>query len=267
MRGKVLLTLCLLGFSFAEDQDPVKHVQEQRRMLRETYGLLIEQYIEEGKELFKKYGLDKCDFGAGPGVVKGVAAKLPRYFPDADRVMSLETRIYYCIAKNRGKTIQEVASEMTKNWQGPGSRPPSDMDKISFYIVSESRGMKIEPSVSHPKEKEALKVAEAVFYKRWGTLDFSCAVCHAGDGKRIRLQQTSNYADPYPKAKQQDANIYPIFRAASEATQFFHHRWADCLWQMRLPTLLPGSPLSDALTLYVYNMIRGKPIEGPNVAR
>ncbi|MEN3027948.1 MAG: sulfur oxidation c-type cytochrome SoxA [Aquificaceae bacterium] len=267
MKRFMIYGLILLGTGYAQEEDPVKHVQEQRRMLREAFGLLLEQYIEEGRELFKKYGLDRCDFGAGPGVVKGVAARMPRYFPDADRVMSLETRIYYCIAKNTGKSLQQVSSEMTKNWQGPGSRPPSDMDKISFYIVSESRGEKIDPPLKHPKEREALKVAEAVFYRRWGALDFSCAVCHAGDGKRIRLQQTSNYSEPYPKAKQQEFNIYPIFRAASEATQYAHHRWADCFWQMRLPTLIPGSLLSDALTLYVYHMIRGKTMEGPSVSR
>lgn len=267
MKAKgVVFALSVLGFAFAED-DPVEHVKKQRQMLRETFGLFIEQYIEEGRELFKKYGLDKCDFGAGPGVVKGVAAKMPRYFPDVDRVMGIESRIYYCVAKNTGKTYQQVAEEMTKNWVGPGSKPPSDIDKISFYIVSESRGMKIDPPLNHPKEKEALKVAEAVFYKRWGALDFSCAICHAGDGKRIRLQQTSNYRDPYPKAKQQDFNIYPIFRAASEATQYAQHRWADCFWQMRLPTLMPGAPLSDALTLYIMDRIRGKTIEGPNVSR
>ncbi|RMH04976.1 MAG: sulfur oxidation c-type cytochrome SoxA [Aquificota bacterium] len=267
MKRKALLgLLAFSGFVYAEE-DPVKKIKEQRQMLRETLGLVVEQYIEEGKELFKKYGLDKCDFGKGPGVVKGVAAELPKYFPDADRVMSLESRVYYCIAKSTGKSFQEVAAEMTKNWQGPGSKPPSDMDKISFYIVSESRGMKINPSVKHPKEKEYLKVGEEVFYRRWGALDFSCAVCHGADGKRIRLQQTSNYGQKYPKAQQQDFNIYPIFRAASEATQFAHHRWADCLWQMRLPTLIPGSPLSDALTLYIYYMLSGRPIEGPSIGR
>lgn len=265
-RIMLLGLLTMVGFSYAEE-DPVQKVKEQRKMLREAFGLLIEQYIEEGKELFKKYGLDKCDFGKGPGVVKGVAAELPKYFPDADRVMSLESRIYYCIAKNTGKSFEQVASEMTKNWQGPGSKPPSDMDKISFYIVSESRGMKISPSIKHPKEKEALRVAEEVFYRRWGALDFSCAVCHKTDGQRIRLQQTSNYGEKYPKAKQQDFALYPIFRAASEATQFAHHRWADCLWQMRLPTLKPGSLLSDALTLYIYYMMSGKTIEGPSVSR
>lgn len=263
---KIIPAALIFGFAFGED-DPVEHVKKQRQMLREAFGLLIEQYIEEGKELFKKYGLDKCDFGAGPGVVKGVAAKMPRYFPDVDRIMSLESRIYYCVAKNTGKDFRQVADEMTKNWTGPGSKPPSDLDKISFYIVSESRGMKIDPPVNHPKEKEALKVAEAVFFRRWGMLDFSCAVCHARDGQRIRLQQTSNYYDPYPKAKQQDFNIYPIYRAASEATQYAHHRWADCMWQMRLPTLLPGSILSDALSLYINHKIRGKEIEGPSVSR
>ena len=42
-----------------------------------------------------KVSLEKCDLGLGAGVVKGAYAQLPRYFPDADRVMDLESRIVW----------------------------------------------------------------------------------------------------------------------------------------------------------------------------
>src|SRR5438132_13486018 len=41
--------------------------------------------------------LERCDLGLGAGVVKGAYAHLPRSFPEADRVMDLETRLVWCM--------------------------------------------------------------------------------------------------------------------------------------------------------------------------
>jgi sulfur-oxidizing protein SoxA len=36
------------------------------------------------------------------------------------------------------------------------------------------------------------KMGEYIFYRRSGPQDFSCAICHGQDGKRIRLQDLGN---------------------------------------------------------------------------
>ena len=61
-----------------------------------------------------------------------------------------------------------------------------------MYVAAQSDGMPINPPLKHPAEKEALKVGEAYFWNRHGPMDFSCATCHAEDGKRVRLQGLVN---------------------------------------------------------------------------
>ena len=36
------------------------------------------------------------------------------------------------------------------------------------------------------------KIGEHIFYRRSGPQDFSCAICHGQEGKRIRLQELGN---------------------------------------------------------------------------
>ena len=39
-------------------------------------------------------------------------------------------------------------------------------------------------------------LGEALFFRRSGPFDFSCATCHAAEGLRIRLQGLPYLADP-----------------------------------------------------------------------
>src|SRR3954470_536445 len=49
-----------------------------------------------------KMSFEQCDLGLGPGVVKGAYAQLPRYFPDAGRVLDLESRLLDCMVRQQG---------------------------------------------------------------------------------------------------------------------------------------------------------------------
>jgi len=55
-------------------------------------------------------------------VVKGAYAELPRYFPDAKRVMDLETRLVYCMVSQQGYS----ESDALRNTFGNGSAHRSD---------------------------------------------------------------------------------------------------------------------------------------------
>src|SRR5690242_1010434 len=71
-------------------------------------GNPAELWEARGEEMWKaprgpnKVSFASCDLGLGPGVVKGAYAELPRYFPDAKRVMDLETRLVYCMVSQQG---------------------------------------------------------------------------------------------------------------------------------------------------------------------
>ncbi len=86
-------------------------------------------WVARGQEMWtqprgpKKVSFESCDLGQGPGVVKGAYATLPRYFPDAGRVMDLETRLVWCMVNQQGYTHAEA----TKLTFGNGSRHRSDL--------------------------------------------------------------------------------------------------------------------------------------------
>src|SRR5258708_34653488 len=97
----------------------------------------------------KQVSLDKCDLGLGPGVVKGAYAGLPRYFKDADRVMDLETRLLHCMTTLQGRSREEAAAHVF----GTADKP-SEMESLSAYIAPQSRGMKLDPGLSEPRETQ-----------------------------------------------------------------------------------------------------------------
>ena len=134
--------LCFLWVCAPLAQDAKKEIQKYQQMIAE--GSPVELFELEGEALWKKpqgpnkVSLEKCDLGLGAGVLKGAYARLPRYFKDADRVMDLETRLLHCMATLQGRSREEA----TKRLFGNADRP-SEMESLSAYIATQSRGMKM----------------------------------------------------------------------------------------------------------------------------
>ncbi len=84
-------------------QNATDDIAKYREMIAD--GNPSELYEAAGEDLWKKPAgpknatLEKCDLGLGPGVVKGAAAQLPRYFKDTNRVQDLESRLMMCMQK------------------------------------------------------------------------------------------------------------------------------------------------------------------------
>ena len=139
----------------------------------------------------KNVSLEGCDLGLGAGKLEGAFAQLPRYFADADKVMDLEQRLLWCMQNVQGLDTKDV---IARRFSGPGRA--SDMEDLVAFIANKSNGMKIDVQLSHPKEQEMAAVGEELFFRRGGVMDFSCATCHADEGKRIRLQGLPNLSKP-----------------------------------------------------------------------
>lgn len=110
---------CLVGGAHAQKVDPA--VAAYRAALADkdgNPGLLI---IDKGEVLFKaaagpkKVSLEKCDFGLGPGMIKGAYAQMPRYMPDTNRVEDLETRLLHCMVTLQGRDANEVKAKRFAN--------------------------------------------------------------------------------------------------------------------------------------------------------
>lgn len=219
--------------------------------------------IAQGEALFKQArgpknaSLQGCDFGKGPGVVKGAYVEMPRYFADTGKVMDLESRLVHCMKTLQGFTDDDAA---VKTRHGSAS----DMMKLQTYIGSQSNGMPWNPSMSHPMEKAMRNAGEVMFYRRSGSMDFNCATCHAADGKRIRASVLPNIKAPHEWTK---AISWPSERVSHDNVRSSQHRVLECLWQMRYPNINLGSDASVALISYWTDAARGQPAIIPDLKR
>ncbi|WP_026234665.1 sulfur oxidation c-type cytochrome SoxA [Calidithermus timidus] len=165
-----LLSLTLVLAQGESAQNAKEELARQKELLRQTMGILPTELVtEQGKEVFLRKGpsgksMEACDFGLGPGIIKGAMARLPRYFPDSQRVDDLDTRIVYCMTQVQGFKPEEVKR--------------SDVVAAAFYIASQSSGEQVRVTVSTPQEQALYALGEKLFYARSGKRDVGCATCH-----------------------------------------------------------------------------------------
>src|SRR5690625_2470658 len=211
---KKLLSACLMAggllFSMtsvqAEDYDGVAAYRE----MLDFGGNPAELTEMAGEELWfeargpKKASLEKCDLGLGPGVIEGAYAQLPRYFPDVDQVMDLESRLLYCMETLQGLDRDEEAKKAISG----GTDYASDMESLVAYVVAASRGVPINVPQEHAKEIESYQRGEQIFFHRAGRYDFACASCPADTGQRIRLPDLHHLSES--EYDQQAYSSWPV---------------------------------------------------------
>ncbi|HWE16127.1 MAG TPA: sulfur oxidation c-type cytochrome SoxA [Hyphomicrobiaceae bacterium] len=244
-----------------------KEIERYREMINDPMANPAYLNVDRGEALWTSprgaagVSLETCDLGEGPGRLEGAYARLPRYFKDADRVMDLEQRLLWCM-----QTVQKLdtAVVLKRKFGGPGRT--SDMEDLVAFIANKSSGMKIEPQLNHPKEREMFAVGEALFYRRSSISDFSCATCHSEDGRRIRLQGLPNLSKP-GKVAQETMGSWPTYRVSQSHTRTMQHRLWDCYRQMRTPAPEYASDGLTALTVYLNKQAEGGEINVPSIKR
>jgi sulfur-oxidizing protein SoxA len=258
--------VALTGSAWAQD-DAEKEIERYRAMISDPFANPGFLFVDRGEALWKQArgtknaSLETCDLGEGPGKLEGAYAKLPRYFADADKVMDLEQRLLWCMEKIQGLDTSDVVK---RRFGRPGVI--SDMQDLVGYIANKSSGMKLEFPLTHPKEKEAFAIGSAMFFQRGGQWDFSCATCHAEDGKRIRLQGLPNLAKA-GKAVQETMGSWPTYRVSQSQLRTMQHRLWDCYRQMRWPEPDYAADGLTALTLYLNKKAEGGEIQVPSIKR
>ena len=267
-----ILAACLAvafpALAAAQDADTEKAVEKYRQMMKEdpwsNPGLLD---ADRGEALWKtprgpsKVSLETCDLGKGPGKVDGAFAEMPRYFPDAGRVMDLETRLLWCQEKIQG--FQHA--DLIKKPHPGGGQPVKDTGAIATWVASKSDGMTFAAKLDNPQEREIVALGEALFNRRSGPFDFACTTCHAEAGKRIRLQPLAHLAAP--AGAKAVMGEWPAYRVSSTNVMTMQHRLVDCYWQMRLPAPEMGSELTVALIAYLTKNATGGEISAPGLKR
>jgi L-cysteine S-thiosulfotransferase len=240
---------------------------EQLKAYREALadGNPAELYEMEGEELWvkpmgpKKASLDTCNLGLGPGVVKGASAQLPRYFKDTNKVQDLESRLMTCMLNIQGIPESET---IDAPW-GKGQKKV--MAAIVAYVVTQSKGMKVDVPANLPQEKKMVALGEKLFYQQGGPMDFSCASCHSVDNQRIRMQDLPNITKA--KGAQAGWGSWPAYRVGNGQFWTMQHRINDCYRQQRMPFPIYGSDVTIALSIYMANKANGGEIITPGLKR
>ncbi len=208
----------------------------------------------------KKVSMQKCDLGKGSGIVKGAYAELPKFFPDTDRVQDLESRLVSCMTTLQGIPEKEIT---TKPFGGDNYKP--DIESYVAYVVGQSKGVKMNVSLNHPKEKEAYEIGKRIFFYRAGPYDFACATCHTQDKIRIRMQDLPNFN----KAKDSQAAYvsWPAYRVSQGLFRSFQWRLNDCFRQQRFPEPQYVSELTIDLAMFMARNANDAIYAGPGLKR
>jgi len=264
MIKKILVSVIFFfshGFVFA--QSNAEEIAKYRQMIAD--GNPSELYEAAGEELWKKSAgpknatLEQCNLGLGPGVVQGAFAQLPRYFSDTKRVQDVESRLMTCM-----ETLQGIASQdVIKESFGKGLR--KDIEALTAYVVTASKGAKVQVLAAHPQEKKMFDVGKKIFNYQGGPMDFSCASCHAEDGKRIRMQDLPNLT--LAKGAVEGWGSWPAYRVSSGEFWTMQRRLNDCFRQQRLPEPIYGSEGTIALSMYMAKTAHGGVIQTPGLKR
>jgi len=264
MRVFICIAGLALAIGSASAQDAKKEIEKYQKMIGE--GSPAELWELQGEALWKKKqgpkgaSLEQCDLGLGAGKVAGAYSQLPRYFADADQVMDLETRLLHCMTTLQGRTREEA----TKRVFGNADRP-SEFEYLVSYVVGQARGFPMNAPTSHPKEQHAYELGKKVFFYRAGAWDFSCASCHAEDGKRIRMQDLPVLSEK--EGAQRAYTTWPAYRVSNSQLKTMQWRINDCYRQMRFPEPNFASEATVALTHFLAVTANGAPYAGPGTKR
>ena len=249
--------------ALAQQKSAADGIAEYRKMLED--GNPAELFEAKGEALWKQKrgpknaSLERCDLGKGPGVAKGAFVELPRFFSDTKKVQDLEARLVTCMETLQGFDGADIA----KTAFGRGEM--ANVTALATWVAAESRGLRFNLPQQHAEEKKSYEIGKRAFFFRGGPYDFSCAACHAEDGKRIRMQDlpnlTKNPGDGIGFA------AWPAYRVSNGQMWSMQLRLNDCYRQQRFPYPGFGSEVTVALGTYMGVNAKGAESIAPAIKR
>jgi len=179
--------------------------------------------------------------GDAAKTMKGVAARYPAFDRGLGRPIDLESRINAC------RTGQQHAA--------PLRHESRELLALAAYVALQSRGMPIAVE-ENADNRAAVEAGRAIFERRQGQLDISCAQCHEHyAGKRLA---GSVIPQAHPTG-------YPLYRLEWQSLGSLSRRLRACLVGIRAEPYDFGSPELVELELYLRVRARGMKMDAPAV--
>ena len=173
----------------------------------------------------------------------GVAARYPAFDRDTGQPVNLEQRIN--LERQRHQQAPPLASE---------SR---DLLALEALVARQSRGLPI-TAAADPELAPFVARGRALFTRRQGQLNLSCANCHDDNGDRHLAGSAITQGHP---------TGYPLYRLEWQKLGSLHRRIRSCFYSVRSEPPEHGSQDHMALELYLAWRAKGLQIETPAVRR
>lgn len=203
-------------------------------------------WVLEGESLWKKKAgnasraCSDCHGDAAAGM-KGVAARYPSFDAKRARLVNLEQRINACRVEN-----QEAK---------PLAYESRDLLALTAYVARQSRGLPIE-IVPDARSQAHLEAGRALYNRKIGQIDLSCAQCHDRNWGRHLA------GNPIPQAH---PTGYPIYRLEWQGVGSLERRLRNCMSGLRAVAFEFGAPELVDLEYYLMWRARGMMLETPAV--
>ena len=173
--------------------------------------------------------------------MKGVAARYPAFDAELGRPVDLEERINAC------RTGAQGAPPLA--WES------HELLSLTAYVARQSRGQSIVVD-GDEKLKPFIERGRAIYERRQGQLNISCAQCHDQNWERTLA------GNPITQAQ---ATGYPLYRLEWQSMGSLQRRLRNCLAGVRAEPYPFGAPELVELELYLMWRARGMKVETPAV--
>jgi sulfur-oxidizing protein SoxA len=179
--------------------------------------------------------------GDAAASMKGVAARYPAFAADAGKPVDLEGRINLC---------------RTRHQQAPTFGPESDgLLALEAYVALQSRGRRIAPS-DGPGLAALRAQGAALYTRRQGQLNLSCANCHDDNAGRKLAGATIPQGHP---------TGYPVYRLEWQTLGSLKRRLRNCVVGMRAEPWPSEAAEYLALESHLMDRARGMAMDAPGV--
>lgn len=253
MRAVAAVIAALLALAAAAEIPPAERRSGYEFMGRETRAMQDDDatnpavfWLLEGEALWNRrsgaaaLACSGCH-GEARESMRGVAARHPAFDPQRGRPLNLEQRIDLC------RTERQQAA--------PLAYESRELLALSSYVARQSRGMPVAPD---PDQRSApfREAGRALFQRRLGQLNLSCAQCHDANWGKSLAGSTITQAHP---------TGYPVYRLEWQGLGSLQRRLRNCMTGIRAELYSYGAPELVELELYLMWRARGMKLEAPAV--
>ncbi len=179
--------------------------------------------------------------GEAQASMKGVAARYPAFDAARGRLFNLEQRINACRVENQGARALSYESR--------------ELLALTTFVARQSRGMPIN-IVPNERSQPHLDAGRALYERKLGQVDLSCAQCHDQNAGRHLA------GNPIPQAH---PTGYPLYRLEWQSVGSLQRRLRNCMSGLRAEAYEFGSPELVGLEYFLMWRARGMQVETPAV--